>query len=204
MGYVHGALYYRPLHRDNWGLILVLIEINRAYIILFSTNCHQFTVKWHRFIIKTCPVYMILYSIFREINIPIEIPVKKSAPSCHDEEACSRVRHGYVCRYSIFWPKKRQKILKIKINQIFWKLKKKVFVSNFFEWLVQYFLEMSALNLLFIILCWMYFLCVTNNFILVDFFVFSTAIFFYTYMQCVFFFALATFALKVNALNLIH
>ena len=41
----HGVLYYRPLHSDNWGLILVLIEINRAYIILFSTNCHQFTVK---------------------------------------------------------------------------------------------------------------------------------------------------------------
>ena len=32
--------------------------------------------------------------IVREINIPIEIPVKNSAPSCHDEEACSRVRHG--------------------------------------------------------------------------------------------------------------
>ena len=29
----------------------------------------------------------------REINIPIEIPVKKSASSCHDEEACSRIRH---------------------------------------------------------------------------------------------------------------
>ena len=37
---------------------------------------------------------MIQSSIFREINIPIEIPVKKSAPSCHDGEACSRVRHG--------------------------------------------------------------------------------------------------------------
>ena len=91
---MHGVLYYRPLHRDNWGLILVLIEINRAYIILFSTNCHQFTIKWHQFIIKNCLVYMIQPSIFREINIPIEIPVKKSAPSCHDEEACSRVRHA--------------------------------------------------------------------------------------------------------------
>ena len=60
----HGVLYYRPLHRDNWGLILVLIEINRAYIILFSTNCHHFTVKWHRFIIKICLVYMIQPSIF--------------------------------------------------------------------------------------------------------------------------------------------
>ena len=69
------TLYYRPLHRDNWGLILVLIDINRACIILFYTNCHQFTVKWHRFIIKTCLVYMIQSSIFREINIPIEIPV---------------------------------------------------------------------------------------------------------------------------------
>ena len=57
----HGVLYYRPLHHDNWGLILkqvilmgmfisgkiegcimytshVLI-INRCY---FSVNCHKF------------------------------------------------------------------------------------------------------------------------------------------------------------------
>ena len=39
---------------------------------------------------------MIQFSIFREINIPIKIPVKKSAPSCHDEEACSRVRHDFI------------------------------------------------------------------------------------------------------------
>ena len=36
LGYNHGVLYYRPLHRDNWGLILVLIEINRGiYHIIF-------------------------------------------------------------------------------------------------------------------------------------------------------------------------
>ena len=44
---------------------------------------------------------MIQSSIFREINIPIKIPVKKSAHSCHDEEACSTVRHGYNQRFSM-------------------------------------------------------------------------------------------------------
>ena len=33
--FMHGEKYYSPLHHDNWGLILVLIDINRAYIILF-------------------------------------------------------------------------------------------------------------------------------------------------------------------------
>ena len=45
------------------------------YHVIFSTNCHQFTVKWHRFIIKTCLVYMIQSSIFWERNISIAIPL---------------------------------------------------------------------------------------------------------------------------------
>ena len=51
-----------------------------VYLIFFSTNWYQFTAKWHRFIIKTWLVYMIQPSIFREINIPIKIPVYKNQP----------------------------------------------------------------------------------------------------------------------------
>ena len=55
--YTHGVLYYWPLHRDNWGLILMLRLtwhiLIQCHLILFSTNCRQFTAKWHRFIIKT-------------------------------------------------------------------------------------------------------------------------------------------------------